>query len=136
MTSKRLQYLLASVFLVLGGWCLLSPGSVLDLTIRPEYRSDDPIVPVLIGAFGAQALIAGLFAAFSTFTRTTWLAYAIALLPFFVFDYWFFVVEPMLTWIGLLDLVGNVVMLAICAMGWRALEPGTPPGRSQVRSET
>lgn len=123
MTSKQIQYALAAIFLVLGGWCLLSPGSVLALAIRPEYRSDDAIVPVLMGAFGAQALIAGLFAAFSTFTRTTYLAYAIALLPFFAFDYWFYAVEPMLTWIGLLDAVGNVVMLALCVMGWRALAP-------------
>ena len=129
MSSKQIQYLLASVFLVLGGWCLLSPGSVLELTIRPEYRSDDPIVPVLIGAFGAQALIAGLFAAFSTFTRATWAAYAVALLPFFVFDYWFFAVEPMLTSLGLLDAVGNLVMLVLCALGWRALEPPGTPAR-------
>ncbi len=134
MNSKQIQYLLASVFLVLGGWCLVSPGSVLELTIRPEYRSTDPIVPVLIGAFGAQALIAGLFAAFSTFTRATWLAYAIALLPFFVFDYWFFAVEPMLTWVGLLDAVGNVAMLALCFIGWRALGPGPASGSSQAGS--
>ena len=129
MSSKQIQYLLASVFLVLGGWCLFSPASVLELTIRPEYRSDDPIVPVLIGAFGAQALIAGLFAAFSTFTRATWAAYAVALLPFFVFDYWLFAVEPMLTSLGLLDAVGNLVMLVLCALGWRALEPPGTPAR-------
>lgn len=123
MTSKQIQYALAAIFVVLGGWCLLSPASVMALAIRPEYQSDDAIVAVLLGAFGAQALIAGLFAASSTFTRTTYAAYAIALLPFFIFDYWFYAVEPMLTWIGLLDAVGNVVMLALCVMGWRALTP-------------
>jgi hypothetical protein len=123
MTSRQLQYALAAVFFVLGGWCLLSPGSVMALTIRPEYQSGDPIVAVLIGAFGAQALIAGLFAAFSTFTRTTWAVYAAALLPFFAFDYYFYAIEPMLTWIGLLDAVGNVVMLGLCLLGWRALAP-------------
>lgn len=123
MTSKQIQYALAAIFFVLGGWCLLAPGSVLMLAIRPEYRSDAAIVPVLMGAFGAQALIAGLFAAFSTFTRTTYVAYAIALLPFFAFDYWFYAVEPMLTWIGLLDAVGNVIMLGLCFLGWRASAP-------------
>lgn len=119
MSVRTIQYLLASVFFVLGGWCLVSPGSVLALTITPEYRSDAPIVPILVGAFGAQALIAGLFAAFSRFTKATFLAYGIALLPFFVFDYWFYAVEPMLTPLGLLDAVGNVVMLALCVAGWR-----------------
>jgi hypothetical protein len=122
MTSRQCQYLLASVFFVLGGWCLISPGSVLALAIRPEYQSTAPIVPILMGAFGAQALIAGLFAAFSIFTKKTFVAYGAALLPFFVFDYYFYAVEPMLTAVGLLDAAGNVAMLALCWAGWRAAE--------------
>ena len=122
MSVRTIQYLLASVFLVLGGWCLISPASVMALTITPAFQSDAPIVPILVGAFGAQALIAGLFAAFSKFTKTTFLAYGIALLPFFVFDYWFYAVVPMLTPLGLADAVGNVIMLALCVMGWRKAE--------------
>jgi hypothetical protein len=119
MSVRTIQYLLASVFFVLGGWCLFSPSSVMALTITPAYQSDAPIVPILVGAFGAQALIAGLFAAFSRFTRATFLAYGIGLLPFFVFNYWFYVVDPMLTPLGLLDAVGNVIMLTLCVIGWR-----------------
>ena len=120
MSVRAIQWCLASVFFVLGGWCLLSPASVLALTITPEYRSEAPIVPILIGAFGAQALIAGLFAAFARFDRATFLAYSLALMPFFVFDYWFYAVEPMLTSIGLLDFAGNLAMLGLCVLGWRA----------------
>ena len=120
MSDRTIQLALASVFFVLGGWCLVSPTSVLDLAITPEYRSDAPIVPVLMGAFGAQALIAGLFAAFSRFNKATYVAYGLALLPFFLFDYWFYFVEPMLTKVGLLDAVGNAIMLLMCALGWRA----------------
>ena len=69
MSARAIQYILASVFLVLGGSCLISPTSVLELSITPAYRSDAPIVPILMGAFGAQALIAGLFAAFSIFMK-------------------------------------------------------------------
>lgn len=127
MSDRAIQLALASVFFVLGGWCLISPSSVLDLAITPEYRSDAPIVPVLMGAFGAQALIAGLFAAFSQFTKTTYLVYGLALLPFFMFDYWFYFVEPMLTKVGLLDALGNVVMLVMCALGWRASKTRAQP---------
>lgn len=123
MSVQTIQRLLACVFFVLGGWCLVSPGSVLALTITPAYQSDAPIVPILVGAFGAQALIAGLFAAFARFTKTTFLAYGLALIPFFVFDYWFYAVEPMLTPLGLLDVAGNVAMLALCVVGWRKAEP-------------
>lgn len=119
--SKEIQYCLAGVFFVLGGWCLVAPGSVMELAIRPAYRLEGPLVTVLIGAFGAQALIAGLFAAFSTFTRMTFLVYGVALLPFFVFDWWFYFRTPMLTQVGLLDAVGNAVMLILCIAGWRVV---------------
>ena len=56
----------------------------------------------------------------SRFEQRTFLAYGIGLLPFFVFDYWFYVVVPMLTWVGLLDVVGNVVMMGACVAGWQA----------------
>jgi hypothetical protein len=123
MSVRAIQWWLASVFFILGGWCLISPSSVLALTITPADQSDAPIVQVLIGAFGAQALIAGLFAAFSRFERRTFLAYGLGLLPFFVFDYWAYAVVPMLTVVGLLDVVGNVAMLLLCVLGYRAARP-------------
>lgn len=119
MSVKQIQWALAAVFFILGGWCLVSPASVMALTIRPEYRSDDFIALFLVSCFGAQAILAGLFAAFSRFTKTTFLAYGLALIPFFVFDYWFFAVKPVLTLVGMLDAVGNLVMLGLCALGWR-----------------
>lgn len=119
MSSRQIQWALAAVFFVLGGWCLISPSSVMALTIRPEFQSDDFIALFAFGCFGAQAILAGLFAAFSRFTKTTFLVYGFALLPFFVFDYWFFVVKPVLTPLGMMDAVGNVIMLALCVQGWR-----------------
>lgn len=120
MSVQTVQYFLACVFFVLGGWCLVSPSSVIDLCITPAYRTDAPLAAFAIGCFGAQAMIAGLFAAFSRFTSTTFLAYGIGLLPFFVFDWWFTAVVPMFTVMGLLDAVGNVVMLGLCVLGWQA----------------
>ena len=119
MSVRTLQLALAMVFFVLGGWCVVAPGSVLALAIRPAFRSDAPIVPILVACFGAQALIAGLFAATSRFTRWTFLAYGVGLLPFFAFDAYYYFVVPLLTEVGLLDLAGNVVMLAACGLGWR-----------------
>ena len=120
MSVRTIQRWIAAVFLILGGWCLVSPASVLLLTIRPEYHVDNVLVPVLIGAFGAQALLAGLFAAFARFERITFLAFGLALLPFFLFDYWAYAVVPILTPLGLLDVAGNVTMLGLCVVGYRA----------------
>jgi hypothetical protein len=119
MSVRTIQWAIATVFFVLGGWCLVSPASVMALTIRPEYRSDDFIALFTLGCFGAQAILAGLFAAFARFTKMTFLAYGLALLPFFVFNYWFFAVQPVLTMVGMLDAVGNLVMLGLCVLGWR-----------------
>jgi hypothetical protein len=122
MSVRAIQWWLASVFFVLGGWCLVAPDSVLVLTIRPEYRASAPIVPLLIRCFGAQAVLAGIFAAFARFERVTFVAYGVALLPFFAFDYWAYAVVPILTPVGLLDAVGNVVMLGLCVLGYGASE--------------
>jgi hypothetical protein len=130
MSTKSIQTLLASVFFILGSWCLVSPTSVLEIAFTPEYQSDAPIVPILMAAFGAQAIIAGSFALFAKFTRATFAAYAVVLLPFFVFDYWFYAVEPMLTMVGLLDVVGNVAMLALCYLGWRSAGGKVKEGRT------
>ena len=119
MTAGRIQRAIAAVFFVLGGWALLAPQSVIDLTFLPQYRVGTPILPFAIACFGAQALIAGLFAAFARFTRATFLAFGIALIPFFVFDWWFTFVDPVFTKLGLLDALGNVVMLVLCVVGWR-----------------
>ncbi|MEZ0244416.1 MAG: hypothetical protein ACAH11_13650 [Sphingomonas sp.] len=116
---RHIQWAIAAVFFVLGGWALLWPQGVIDLTILPEYRGG-ALLPFAVACFGAQALIAGLFAAFSRFTRTTFLAFGIALIPFFAFDIWFTAVDPVFTPLGWLDAVGNVIMLAMCVAGWRA----------------
>jgi hypothetical protein len=119
MSVRRIQWALASVFFILGGWALLAPRSVIELTLLPQYRVGTPILPFAIACFGAQAMISGLFAAFSRFTRATFLAYGIALLPFFAFNGWFTFVDPVFTRLGLADAVGNVIMLALCVIGWR-----------------
>ncbi|MFC2951416.1 hypothetical protein ACFOOP_05720 [Marinicaulis aureus] len=119
--ARRLQYAIAAVFIILGGWCLAAPTSVIAMTVRPDFHTEASLAVVALGAFGAQAMLAGLFAGFSIFTRWTFFAYGIALLPFFVFDWWFFFVTPMFNEFILLDAAGNVVMLCLCAYGYTLL---------------
>jgi hypothetical protein len=128
MTPITAQRLIAVPFLVLGGWCLFSPHMVERLTFRPEFYLGTPASAVMIGCFGAQAMLSGLFAAFSRFTRTTFLAYGLALLPFFWFNYWFVFVVPVFNEWMMLDFAANVAMLILCVIGYRASSIGEVQG--------
>jgi hypothetical protein len=119
MTALVAQRLIAVPFLVLGAWCLLLPGMVERLALTPAYFHGSTTTALLIGCFGSQAVLSGLFAAFSRFTRTTFLVYRFALLPFFWFNYWFVFVVPVFNAWMALDLVCNIGMLALCVVGYR-----------------
>jgi hypothetical protein len=119
MTPQRIQWFIALVFFILGGWATFFPQHVIDTVFLPEYRIEGRILPFMMACFGAQALLAGLFAAFSKFTSTTFLVYGIALLPFFGFNYYFTVHDPVFTRMGLIDALGNIIMLALCYAGWK-----------------
>lgn len=120
MSPLLAQRLIAVPFLVLGAWCLLFPQMVERLGFRPEYYQGTPTTALMMGCFGAQAVLAGLFAFFSRFTRTTFLVYGVALLPFFWFNYWFVFVVPMFSSWMALDFIANVAMLSLCVIGYRA----------------
>lgn len=85
MTPLVIQRLISLPFLVLGSWCLFLPRMVEGLVLQPAYQHNSATTALLIACFGAQAVLSGLFAVFSRFTKTTFLVYAIALLPFFGF---------------------------------------------------
>lgn len=127
MTPKRIQFFIALVFFVLGGWATFFPQHVIDTVFLAEYREGGRLLPFAIACFGAQALLSGLFAAFSRFSSLTFLVYGIALLPFFAFNYYFTFHDPVFTSVGLLDAVGNIIMLALSYVGWKkskAIEQG------------
>jgi hypothetical protein len=119
MQPLHIQRLIALPYLVLGGWCLLGPSSVEQLMITPEYQHLSPTSTLLIGCFGAQAVLGGLFVWFSEWKPITFLVYAIALLPFFWFNYWFVFEVPIFNrWLAL-DFGSNAAMLALSLWGWR-----------------
>ncbi len=119
------QLVIAIPFLVLGSWCLIFPGHVEALVLTSAYQHSSVTSHLLFGCFGAQAVIGGLFAMFSSFRRATYIAYAIALLPFFVFNYYFVVVMPVLNSWMLLDFGANIVMLVACIWGIRTTRSAT-----------
>lgn len=94
------------------------------LMVNPAYQHLSVTSALLIGCFGAQAVLGGLFIAFSRWTRTTFLVYAIALLPFFAFNYYFVYEVPLFNRWMALDFGTNAAMLALSLWGWRMMGLG------------
>ncbi len=114
------QFLIAAVFLLLGGWALFAPSSVIDLAVTEAYQDSTFLTRFAIACFGAQAVLFGLMALVVRWSARGFLAYAVFLLPFFVFNWYFHYEVPGLTSIGMLDLAGNGVRGVLAIIGWRA----------------
>lgn len=122
VTSRLLQNVLAAVFVGLGGWCVLAPSSVEGLALQARYQHQDVTTHVLIGCFGAQAVLVGLVLHLAELSAEALLTFGLAAsLPFFVFNWYFYAVLPMFTPLGLIDVLGNTAILA-CGVGCYVLK--------------
>ncbi|UYV14350.1 hypothetical protein [Porphyrobacter sp. ULC335] len=128
MSARTAQFLIAAVFLILGGWCLLGPASVIELAFTESYRDSSFINRFTIACFGAQAVLFGLMALVTRWSARSFAVFGVLLLPFFGFNYWFHYEVPVLTSIGMLDFAGNVTMLGLAIMGWRAARTAEQAG--------
>ena len=122
MSARTAQFLIAAVFLALGGWCLFAPASVIELAFTEPYRDTSFINRFTIACFGSQAVLFGLMALVTRWNARSFAVFAALLLPFFAFNYWFHYEVPVLTSIGMLDFAGNVTMLVLAILGWRAAQ--------------
>lgn len=120
MSARTAQFLIAAVFLTLGGWALLAPSSVIELAVTEAYRDSTFLARFTMACFGAQAVLFGLMALVTRWSARAFQVFGMLLLPFFGFNYWFHYEVPVLTSIGMLDFAGNVTMLVLAVFGWRA----------------
>lgn len=118
--ARLAQWGIAAVFLLLGGWALVAPDNVIALTVTEPYRDESWLARFALACFGAQAVLFGLMALVVRFTARAFLLFAVLLLPFFVFNWYFHYEVPVLNSLGMLDFAGNVVMLVMALVGWRA----------------
>ena len=120
MKAKHIQYLLGTIFLVLGLWCLLFPGPVERFVLTPEHFIGTTASAVMVGCFGAQAVLCAILIFTSTFTARTFLIFGlIGSLPFFVFNYYFVFVQPVFNIWMVFDFAGNIGILSFGILGWK-----------------
>lgn len=121
-TARSLQMVLGAIFVTLGSWVLLFPGIVEQLALNPDYVIGSITSRVLIGCFGAQAILCGVVILSARFTARTFLIFGvIGSVPFFVFNYYFVFVVPVFSEWMLLDVLGNVGILTCGLWGWRVM---------------
>ena len=119
MKSIHLLALLAAIFILLGGWALLFPAMVENLVLKPEYYAGTATSKLLMGCFGAQAVLTGVALSFARFRPIGFLVFGcIGSIPFFLFNYYFYFELGMFTEWMLVDFVGNIGILALCVMGY------------------
>lgn len=120
MKAKQIQLGLALIFTALGGWCLFFPSTVEALVFRPEFFNGNKTSTILMGCFGAQAVLVGVVMFTSKFTANTFLIFGIlGSVPFFGFNYYFYFIDPVFTDWMLLDFVGNLGILSCGIFGYR-----------------
>lgn len=127
MTARQIQYLLSAIFLGLGSWCVIAPGSVEHLVFKPEFQHGSATTSLLLGCFGAQAVLAGILIATSEFKASTFLIFGFfGSVPFFAFNYYFYFIQEMFTHWMLLDFFGNIGILGTCIVGYRLKQKESP----------
>jgi hypothetical protein len=117
---KRTQYALAAGFLSFGVAWLSAPHWLQHLFAR-EADAPPPIVALAIGGLGAQAMAAGLFAAFARFKSWTYPGFALSLLPVLAADYWLYAEAGAFNEMAFVHAGGVIAMLAVCVRGFRQL---------------
>lgn len=120
MRALVCQFVIALVFLGLGGWALIAPQGVIDLALTDAYRDDSFVLRFTMACFGAQAVMFGIMALVVRWSAKAFATFAVLLLPFFVFNWYFHYEMPVLTSIGMLDFAGNLIMFIACLVGWQA----------------
>ena len=133
MRARLCQFVIAIVFLGLGGWALFAPQSVVDLALTQAYREDSFILRFTMACFGAQAVMFGIMALVVKWQARAFATFALVLIPFFIFNWYFHYEVPVLTSLGMLDFAGNLVMFIACLVGWQAARVEEQSGMGVLR---
>ena len=120
MKAQHIQRFLGAIFLLLGLWALVFPAMVETFVLAQDHFIGTTASAVLIGCFGAQAVLCSILIFTTSFSARTFLIFGVlGSIPFFIFNYYFVFVTPIFTDWMLLDFAGNVGILLCGVIGWR-----------------
>ncbi len=120
---------MGTVFTGMGLVTLMFPCTILRLSIPAIHWSNiisidhvNPTVKLITQCFGSQAVLSGILILFSDFSTTTFTAFGISIIPFFIFDYlaW---QAGLLTKFGAIgDGIGNLIFCFCSYYGYQGLK--------------
>ncbi|KAL2914114.1 hypothetical protein HK105_206372 [Polyrhizophydium stewartii] len=122
----RPQGFLATTFLGLGSLALFAPRFCLDMGFTPRALAPgvSQATELVTAFFGSQACLCGLLFATVKMTRTGYLVFGLAMVPYFIMDYYYLFVNHAFTPVWWLDVVGNITIAASCWIGYQSESDG------------
>ncbi|KAF0687107.1 Aste57867_21078 [Aphanomyces stellatus] len=125
------QSILGGVFSAMGLATLFFPGLVHEYGFEKAFVGAEPASPamlIMIQCFGSQAALCGLTILSTKWTRRSYRNFALAMVPYLVFDV-YALAKGMCTPFGAIgDGIGNVIFVSCCYVGYyrRDKDDGKP----------
>lgn len=123
--AQRVQ---GSLFLLMGGACVVFPRLLLQLSLRDFQASsstDHHLLPLVFACFGAQACLCGLLLLTTQMNEQSFKMWALGMFPFIVFDVCFYQNGTLTAFGAGGDFVGNVIFILTSVYGAHACAAAT-----------
>ncbi|KAJ3303110.1 hypothetical protein HDV03_004189 [Kappamyces sp. JEL0829] len=117
------------VFTGMGLVTMMFPSAVMRLSFQPHMQSliflpgtnglvMNPVLKLMVQCFGSQAALCGILILSSKFQRRTFKIFGLCMVPYFVFDFYYYQ-QNMLSLTGALgDLAGNIIFAGCSIVGY------------------
>lgn len=115
--QRVLQYSISASLLSFAAAALFAPDAVVALGARNEFREGHALPVLAVGALGAHAVAAGLFAGCIRFKSWTFAGLAASLAPILVADLWLFAKAGAFNGLILAHAGLLVIVATLCVFG-------------------
>jgi len=127
--ARRIQFTMGTVFTGMGLLTMLFPSQVVRYSFTKEFLSmpdkdaaNSPALLLSIQCFGSQASLCGLLILSSQFNKQTFLNFGLAMIPYFIFDYYYWQQHALTNFGAIADGIGNIVFGVCCYLGYQYLD--------------
>lgn len=127
---------MGTVFTGMGLATMAFPSHVIRYSFTKDFLSDLPITSststelttyprsliLLVQCFGSQASLCGLLLLTTNFNKRSFKYFGYAMIPYFIFDYYFWQKNALTTFGAVGDGVGNVIFAACSYLGYQQMK--------------